>query len=183
MTDDWPLDRYRPLLLLHTRQLRLGTLRRAKFDSSDVVHETFLKALRGRDTFRGNTEGELVAWLRAILRNVLVDQVRASAVCGAVAASLDDANEAGTPIAAYLTAASPGPSTLASRKEEILRVAAAVGRLPEDEQDAVVARHVLGLPVCEVAARLGRTEKAAAMLLYRAKVRLKELLAEGEGGA
>ena len=180
--DHRSLDRYRPLLLLHVRQLRLGRLHRAKFDSSDVVHETFVKALRGLDGFRGQTEAELVAWLRAILRNVLVDCVRGAAV-GGVELSIDDADGAGTPIGAYLTAATPGPSTLASRKEDILRVAAAVGRLPDDEQDAVAARHILGFPLAEVAARLGRTEKGVSMLLYRAKLRLKELLGDAEGEA
>lgn len=179
--DDWSLDRYRPLLLLHVRQLRLGRLHRARFDSSDVVHETFVKALRGLDGFRGRTEAELVAWLRAILRNVLVDCVRGAV--GGVELSIDDADEAGTPLGAYLTASAPGPSTLASRKEDISRVADAVGRLPDDEQDAVAARYILGLPLAEVAARLGRTEKGVSMLLYRAKLRLKELLGDAEGEA
>jgi RNA polymerase sigma-70 factor (ECF subfamily) len=179
---DRSLDRYRPLLHLHVRQLRLGRLHGARFDSSDVVQETFAKAVHGLDGFRGQTEAQLVAWLRRILRNVLVDFVRATPGSG-LEVSIDAADDGGTPLGAYITATTPGPSTLARRKEDILRVAAAVARLPGDEQDAVVARHILGLPVPEVAVRLGRTTKGAAMLIYRATCRLKKLLADEEGEA
>lgn len=179
---DRSLDRYRPLLHLHVRQLRLGRLHRAKFDSSDIVQETFAKAVRGLDGFRGQTEAELVAWLRRILRNVLVDFVRTNPDPG-LEVSLHAADDGETPLGVYLTASTPGPSTLARRKEDILRVAAAVGRLPGDEQDAVVARHLLGLSVPEIAARLGRSTKGVGMLLYRATRRLKELLSDGEGVA
>jgi RNA polymerase sigma-70 factor (ECF subfamily) len=182
MTPPDRLDRYRPLLHLHVRQLRLGRLHCAKFNSSDIVQETFAKALRGLDGFRGETEAQLVAWLRRILRNVLTDFVRASP--GPVReVSIHEADDGETPIGAYITASTPGPSTLARRKEDILRVAAAVGRLPGDEQDAVVARHILGLSLPEVAIRLGRSKKGVAMLLYRATRRLKESLADEEGVA
>jgi RNA polymerase sigma-70 factor (ECF subfamily) len=176
------LDRYRPLLHLHVRQLRLGRLHRARFDSSDVVQETFVKAVRGLDGFRGQTEAELVAWLRRILRNVLNDFVRATPGPGKEV-SIHAVDDGETPIGAYITATTPGPSTRARQKEDILRVAAAVDQLPGDEQDAVVARHILGLSVPEVAVRLGRNTKGAAMLIYRATCRLKKLLAEEEGVA
>src|SRR5690349_20553421 len=37
---------------------------RGKFDTSDLVQETFLDAHRRFDTFHGRTHGELLAWLR-----------------------------------------------------------------------------------------------------------------------
>lgn len=184
---DRPLDRYRPLLCLHVRALRLGRLYRSRFDSSDVVQETLVRAVRGLDQVHGTGEGEFVRWLQAIVGNVLVDLVREH---GAGKRDprrertvADAAGEADTPLAAYLAAADPGPSTLAARREELLRLAAAVERLPEAERDAVVAHYLLELPLAEVAARLGRTEKGAAGLVFRGKKRLRELLAGAEGGA
>jgi RNA polymerase sigma-70 factor, ECF subfamily len=178
---DWSPDRYRPLLCLHVHQLRLGRLFRARFDSSDVVQEALARAVRAQDQVRGRSEPEVVRWLQAIVGNVLVDLVREHGAAkrdprleqtvGAAAA--DD----GTPLAAYLTAAEPGPSTLASRREELLRLAAAVEQLPDAERDAVIAHYLLGLPLAEVASRLGRTEKGVAGLLFRGKRRLRELLA------
>ena len=178
-----PLERFRPLLRLHVRQLQLGRLYRAKFDSSDVVHETYVRALKGLDGFRGQSDAELVAWLQRIAGNVFIDMIRhhdadkcdprrEQAVCDAAA-------DSDTPLGAYLSASQPGPSTLAARREEILRLAGAVDRLPEAERDAVIAHFILELPLAEVAERVGRTERAVAGLLFRGKRRLRELLSSG----
>ena len=177
---DWPLERYRPLLCLHVRQLQLGRLYRARLDSSDVVQETLARAVKGLGQLRGGSEAEFVRWLRAIVGNVLVDFVREhgaakrdprreQTVC-------DASGDEETPLAAYLAASQPGPVTLAQRQERLLQLAAAVGRLPEAERDAVIAHYILELPLSEVAARLGRTEKGAAGLVFRGKRRLRELL-------
>jgi RNA polymerase sigma-70 factor (ECF subfamily) len=182
---DWPLERYRALLCLHVRQLKLGRLYRARFDSSDVVQEALARAVKGLDQFHGRAEPELVRWLQTIVGNVLVDLVREHGagkrdprlertICGA---SGDD----DTPLAAFAAASQTGPSSLAAKQEDLLRLADAVERLPEAERDAVVAHFVLELPLAEVAARLGRTEKGAAGLVFRGKRRLREMLAGREG--
>jgi RNA polymerase sigma-70 factor (ECF subfamily) len=181
------LERYRPLLRLHVRQLQLGRLYHARFDSSDVVQEAMFKAVRGLDGLRATDEAAVVAWLREVVGNVFLDLVRRQdAACRdprREQAIGEAAGDEDTPLAAYLTAAQPGPSTLAARREELLRLAAAVDRLPDAERDAVIAHCVLELPLVDVAARLGRTEKGAAGLVFRGKKRLRELLAAGEGTA
>ena len=48
----------------------------AKFDASDLVQETFLKALRHFTDFVGNTFLEWQAWLRAIFHRVLISALR-----------------------------------------------------------------------------------------------------------
>ncbi|MBN9517697.1 sigma-70 family RNA polymerase sigma factor [bacterium] len=184
---DWCVERYRPLLRLHARQLRLGRLHRARFDTSDVVHEAIVRALERLDQCRGETEAERVGWLRAILENRLkemLDRDYAGKRDLRRERSLDAAvGRTDTPLGAYLTAAGPGVSSLVVRQEEVLQLAAAVEELPEDEKDVLVAHCVLGLRVAEVAARVGRTEKAVAMLLYRAKLRLRAKLAPREARA
>jgi RNA polymerase sigma-70 factor (ECF subfamily) len=186
-TPDWPLERYRPLVSLHVRQLRLGRLYRARFDSSDVVQESFVRAVKGFDGVRGTTEPELVRWLQAIVGNVLVDLVREHGAGKRDPRLERTAGEAGTdadtPLAAYGSASGPGPATDAERREELLRLADAVAGLPEAEQDAVVGHYLLELPLAEVAERMGRTEKGVAGLLYRGTGRLRERLTRREGGA
>lgn len=60
------LELYRNYLhLLARTQMDLHLPGRA--DASDLVQETFLDACRDFGHFRGQTEGELVAWLRKIL--------------------------------------------------------------------------------------------------------------------
>ncbi len=189
MTTDAEADlaRYRPLLRLHVRQLQLGRLYRARFDSSDVVQESLLRAVKKLEQARGRTEAELVGWLRKIVANTLVDLVRehgADMRDPALERTLCDAASDGeTPLAAYLAATDPGPSTLAARKEELLRLACALDRLPEAERDAVIAHYILELPLAETAARLGRTAKGVGGLLFRGKRRLAALLAAPEEGA
>ena len=69
------LESYRNFLRLVARSLINGALR-ARFDPSDVVQETFLKAHRAFDRFDGTTEAEFVAWLRRILVRDLADRVK-----------------------------------------------------------------------------------------------------------
>lgn len=126
----------------------------------------------------------MVAWLKVIVGNVLIDLVREHGAAkrdprlertvGAVAEDSD------TPLAAYLSASEPGPSTLVVRQEDLLRLAAAMERLLPAEQDAIIAHFILELPLSDVATRLGRTEKGVAGLLFRGKLRLRELLADRE---
>ena len=72
----WSLERYRPLLRLQARQLQLMPRFERRFDSSDLVQETLLRAHRERGQFRGQGEAELLAWLHEILLHVAADEVR-----------------------------------------------------------------------------------------------------------
>ncbi len=40
-------------------------------DASDIVQQALLQAHANREQFRGNSEAERLAWLRAILANAL----------------------------------------------------------------------------------------------------------------
>lgn len=42
----------------------------------DIVHETFLKALRTYDTFKFNTNSELKSWLLTICRHIILNSYR-----------------------------------------------------------------------------------------------------------
>lgn len=181
------LARYRSLLRLHVRQLQLGRLYHARFDSSDVVQEALLRAVRGLDGLQADGEVAVVAWLREVVGNVFIDLVRRQDAARRdprrEQAIGEAAGDGDTPLAAYLAASRPGPSTLAVRGEELLRLAGAVDRLPDAERDAVIAHYILELPLAAVAERLGRSEKGAAGLVFRGKRRLRELLTESKGTA
>jgi DNA-directed RNA polymerase specialized sigma24 family protein len=69
------LESYRNYLRLMARTGIDASLR-GKADPSDLVQETLIKAHQHFDQFQGQTEADLIAWLRQILARNLADLVR-----------------------------------------------------------------------------------------------------------
>jgi RNA polymerase sigma-70 factor (ECF subfamily) len=177
---EWHLERYRELLRLFARQLHLSPRFRGRFDSSDVVQETLLRAQRKVEQFRGSTEAELIGWLQQILANTLRDEIRkarAQVRDVALEQSLEAAvADSSARLEAYLADKRASPDEQAERQELLLRLAAAVNLLPEDQRTAVIQRDLLGGTVAEIAGQMGRTPKAVAGLLLRGRAELRRLL-------
>jgi RNA polymerase sigma-70 factor, ECF subfamily len=178
--NDWQLERYRSLLRLRARQLHLDPRLKRRFDSSDLVQETLLKAHKNLHQFRGQTEAELVKWLQEILANALADQVR-KARTGKRNLNLERSletivAESSGRLEAYLAAEQSSPSQQVQRKELLLRTAEALENLPADQRDVVMLRDLMNQPVAQIAQQLGRTEKSVAGLLLRGRLKLRELL-------
>jgi RNA polymerase sigma-70 factor (ECF subfamily) len=173
------LDEYRDYLRLLAR-LQVDTQLQAKLDPSDLVQETLLRAHQAGERFDFRGDAETAAWLRTILANVLIDAVRrfeAGARDVARERSLQAALEASSSrLDAWLADDRSGPEEQAVRQEQLLRLAAALGRLPEDQRRAVELRHLKGCSLGETAEQLGRSKGAAAKLLERGVLRLRELL-------
>ncbi len=178
----WHPERYRPLLRLQVRQLQLDPRLQRRFDESDLVQETLLRAHRGLADFRGDNEAALLNWLEQILANVLTDAVRrehADKRDVALEQSLDAALEQSSArLADYLAANGVSPAERVERQEQLLRLAGALERLPDDYRDVIIHRELRGASLDEIAARMGRTGKSVAGLLLRARRRLRELLDE-----
>lgn len=176
------LERYSTYLTLLARA-QIGRGLRSKMDPGDIVQQTYLEAHRRIPQFRGNSEGELLAWLRRILAGQISAMVRR--YVGAkgrdvklereLAAELDHSSQA---MDAGLVAGLSTPSQQASRREQAVLVADAVGRLSEDHREVVVLRHIEGLSFPEVAARMGRSEDSVQKLWVRALANLRRALGE-----
>ncbi len=174
------LERYRPLLRLQLRQLQLDPRLRQRFDESDLIQETMLRAHQYRDRFRDEGEAALVRWLGEILANVLTDAVRRER------AQKRDVNlelslqaavaQSSVRLERFLASEQSSPSQQAERNEELLRLAAAVEQLPDDQREVIVRRDLGGATLEEIARQMGRTEKSVAGLLLRGRRRLRELL-------
>ena len=181
-----PLGEYRDYLRVLAR-LQLSVPLRGKLDASDLVQQTILQAHAHRTQFRGATEAEWLGWLRAILANALATAAREFETAArdlsrerSLEAELERSSDR---LERVLAADQSSPSEGAVRGEELLRLARALGQLPEDQRRVVELHHLKGLPVADVAAEVGRTRPAVVGLLFRGLKRLRELLDNGPGGA
>lgn len=173
-----PVEDYREYLHLLAR-LQLDPRLRGKIDPSDVVQQTLVKAYQNRGQFRGGTEAEHAGWLRRILANTLIDAARKFRRELDVQHSLEQAVDASSArIEAWLADDQSSPSERAGRQEQLIRLARALARLPEDQRVVVEMHHLRDGPVAEIAATLGRTEAAVAGLLRRGLKKLRTLLQE-----
>jgi RNA polymerase sigma-70 factor (ECF subfamily) len=161
-------------------RLQLGPRLQAKLDASDVVQQVLLQAHANRDQFRGRTEAEWLAWLRAILANALAAAARRYATEGRDIGrerSLEaDLERSASRLEGLLAADQSSPSERAVRGEELRRLAHALAQLPADQQRVVELHHLKGLPVAEVANLLNRSRPAVVGLLFRGLKKLRSIL-------
>lgn len=154
---------------------------RARISPSDVVQETLLEAHRAFAGFRGQTQGELLAWLRRILVNNLATavehhmlaakrDVRRDISLDHISRSLERSTAC---LGAMLPASVASPSTDAQRHEDLAGLADALLELPDDYCEVIMLRHWDGLPFGEIAKRMDRSAGAARMLWLRAIEQLR----------
>jgi RNA polymerase sigma-70 factor (ECF subfamily) len=168
-----PPECYRDYLLL-LAGLQFDPRLRGKLDPSDIVQQTLLQAHRKRDQFRGRTEAEHAAWLRAILAHALADAARkyGEGVLGRERLL----EESSRRLERWLEDSRLSPGRGMDRHEQLLRLADALARLPEDQRRAVELRHLQGLSVGEVGQQMGRSTAAVGGLLQRGLRALREML-------
>jgi RNA polymerase sigma-70 factor (ECF subfamily) len=173
------LERFREYLRLLAR-LQIRTRLRAKIDVSDLVQDTFVDALKDWDQFQGQSEEELAGWLRKILAHNLADAARALGRAKrdvelerSLEAALDSSS---CRLGEFLAADQSSPSQRAARHEDVLRLAQALARLPDDQRTAVEMHHLEGATLAETAEGMGCSEPAVAGLLHRGLRKLRELM-------
>ena len=177
------LERFRHYLTLLAR-MQISAKYRRKLDASGIVNAALFAAYQKGDQFRGGNDAELAAWLRRILANSLADAFRAlqrdrrdigreeslEAVIDQSCTHLED----------WLIAMQTSPSAKAVRSEQLMRLAWALGELPDDQREAVELHHLHGCPISELAELMGRSSPSVAGLLRRGLKRLRNLMQEQE---
>src|SRR3954469_17789858 len=122
---------------------------RRRISPSDLVQEAMLGAYRDFGKFRGNSERELLAWLRQILINCLHHAYDAHIQAGRRdirrEVSLDDMNRAldrsVTRLKHVLADRGPSPSEPARRRERSVAIADQLAKLKPDDRDVIVLRN------------------------------------------
>jgi len=164
----------------------LGTGFRNQLDPADVVQTTLLRAAQSLANSPVSDEESLLAWLRQVLKSVLVDEYRRLHRDRRdirreqqLLESGVDASAAG--LQACLAADQTSPSLAAVRNERLLLLADALVQLPAEQREVVVQRYLEGRSVASIADSLGRTVPAVAGLLRRGLEQLRSLLPEFGG--
>src|SRR5439155_15027006 len=134
-----------------------------KLDLSGVVQQTLLEAAHEEELFLRGNGAQRASWLRRALANNLTDEVRrlGAAVRNAGRErSLEAAlNESSARLERWLAAEQSSPSEHVARNEQLLRLATALARLPEDQRRAVELHHLEGRSLAETGAELGRSKE------------------------
>lgn len=160
------------LLLVAERELDPGL--RGKIGASDLVQQTFLDAERGFPQFRGQTEEELLAWLRRILQNRAGQALRQYRFT----AKRDLRSERSlstwedVPVAADIES----PSGFVAAAEEAARLQAALACLPVHYQDVIQLHNSDRKSFEEISALLDRSPEAVRKLWVRAIEQLRQAL-------
>jgi RNA polymerase sigma factor (sigma-70 family) len=143
--------------------------------AEDLAQETCAAAWRSaRGPERAEEYG---AWLAGIARNICrswrrSQQREASHAPWRGVGEMDDADDI-----ADLTLAATDLTELVERKELALLLDHAMGYLPAETRQALVAKYIEEAPLAEVAARMGMSESALAARLHRGKQALRRVFA------
>lgn len=173
-------ERYRNYLMLLARW-QIGRRLQRKVDEADVVQDTFLEAHRSLSRFRGQTEPELVAWLREILSLRLAMQMRH--YFGTQRRDVDreqewamELEQSSLMLNRAFVASGTSPSQGASRREQAVVLADALAQLSEPHRQVLMMRHLESLSFPEIAQRMERSVDAVEKLWARALIQLRRFL-------
>ncbi len=145
-------------------------------DAEDVAQEAFARAYRALHEYTPERRRDLQLrpWVLTIALNVARNRVRSNGRTVPVdpEAFARDGLGRRDPL--------PTADTAAEQGDLRRRLTAALDRLPPPTREAVVLRHVVGCPVAEVAAVLGRPQGTVKAQVWRGLAALREDLA-GDG--
>ncbi|HEY7450597.1 MAG TPA: sigma-70 family RNA polymerase sigma factor [Vicinamibacterales bacterium] len=141
-------------------------------DARDVCQETFLRAYRGLQAFKG--QAKFSSWLYRIALNLCRDAMRRErrAPLVAVPEGIDP-----TELAAQQPSLAPSVEDLVAQAELGRHVAAVMRRLPEDQRTAILLKEYHGLTFQEIAEVTGCPLSTAKTRVYQGLTVLRRELA------
>ncbi len=168
--------------------LRLARLQLASSaDAEDAVQDTLIGAARGWRSFEGRSG--LRSWLTGILRNKIVDAIRRRRFVqpgmpfddAAPATEFDElfnADDAWHPEAFIDTVCG---ASMAAQRQLLDIVELCMNRLPPETARLFLMREYLGMDLMEIEESCAVTSGNLRVMLYRARMRLRECAVRGWG--
>lgn len=156
---------------------------RRRVSPSDLVQETLLAAHRDFADFRGQSERELIGWLRQILIHRLhhiIDEhvkagkrdIRREVSIEQICTSVD---RSAANYAKLIPARTNSPSSPMHMEERAVAISNELAKLPQHYRDVIVFRNLQGHSFEEIAKLMDRSVGATRMLWLRALEKLKEV--------
>jgi RNA polymerase sigma-70 factor (ECF subfamily) len=164
----------RSLLTLARQELHAEL--KAKVDAADLVQDTFIEAMRDFTAFRGQSELQLLGWLRGILRHNLSDIARRfEACCRSLSheVSLPDQLSCAIRARRFMDVSRTICEQLIAQEQQ-RALDAALQRLPPSYQQVLHLRCSERWSFAEIGSCLQRSPEAARKLWYRALERLRQ---------
>ncbi len=134
-------------------------------DADDIVQETFLKAYKNIDSFRG--EADIGTWLTRIALNLAYTKTRRKKLFS------------DNPIEDYMEKISSDtalPEVAAEENERRMMVEKGLKRLPEKQRAVFVLRMYEEMKFSKIAALMGTTESASRANFHQAMNKLKKFV-------
>jgi RNA polymerase sigma-70 factor (ECF subfamily) len=170
------LERHRESLLLWAK-CQMPDWLRAKLDPTDLVQQTLLEAHTSGEKLAKLTDPEILAYLRRVLTNNLIDAERKFGK-SRNDVSPDAFAESSMRMLDWIEAKHTSPSERADRNERFTRLATALSELPDAQRMAVEMRYLQKRTIADIAKRMNRTEGAVSQLLHRAVTELRDVLTD-----
>ncbi len=173
------LDELRNTLLRGLRYSLISRYHVTEVDLEDFVQDALLKILDGLDTFRG--ESRFTTWAQKIAVRTALTELRRRRWQEVSLQDLVGENEDGDFTPAFLADPQPSPEQYATQQSYLDLLQRVIEEsLTERQRKAMLAVMFGGMPLEEVARRMGTNRNALYKLIHDARLRLKKcLLAEG----
>ncbi|MBP7934134.1 MAG: sigma-70 family RNA polymerase sigma factor [Phycisphaerae bacterium] len=161
---------------------KLPAAMKSQISPEDILQETFAEVFRHMGRFHPQGVDAFFHWVAGIADHRLVDAIKAQ--CAAkrgggrepVDLAVDPEVSSMADLLGVLAAHSRTPSRSAARHEAVAAVQAALDTLGDDQRQALRLRYIEGLPVAQIAERMGRTEGSVHMLCNRGLKELRAIL-------
>lgn len=140
-----------------------------------ITQEVFLRAIESIDSYEPQ-KGTLLSWLRGICRRAIARQHRTSPA-GRVRAMLVSSCPDGSGFCCEPVDPRPTPDEQLILADEQLLTGAALTALPYRWEQVLRWKYCHDLPVAEIGAQLGISEKAAESILSRARTAFRQIYA------
>ena len=177
------LNQFRAALRLQA-EVALSPRLRVKEDASDIVQQTLLEAHRDLPAYRGQTDAELIGWLKTILIRNLYNVARRLGTqkrdVGQEFSLAERLDQSSAVLEHFLSSELTSPSQRAINNEQTQKLADGLAALLEAERTAVVLKHLQGWKLADISAHLGRPVDAVGGLLKRGLKKLREHMQQGE---